>query len=61
MTDPYQNAKEWQKSYITDIFQEMIDRGEKLYCVLIEKNWTEFDTVQDFKRAGGEIPEKLLE
>jgi len=61
MTDPYQNTKEWQKSYITDIFQEMIDKGGKLYCVLIKKNWAEFDTVQDFKRLGGEIPPELLE
>ncbi len=58
MTDPYQNTKEWQKSYITDIFQEMIDKGEKIYCVLIQKNWMEFDTVQDFKRIGGEILQK---
>jgi len=57
MTDIYQNTKEWQKSYITDIFQEMIDKGEKLYCVLIQKNWKEFDTVQDFLRVGGELPE----
>ena len=61
MTDPYQNTKEWQKSYITDIFQEMIDKGEKLFCVLIKKNWAEFDTVQDFKRIGGEVPKDLLE
>ena len=61
MTEPYQNTKEWQKSYITDIFQEMIDQGENLYCVLIKKNWAEFDTVQDFKRLGGEIPKDLLE
>ncbi len=60
-TDPYQNTKEWQKSYITDIFQEMIDQGENLYCVPIKKNWAEFDTVQDFKRIGGEIPKDLLE
>ena len=59
-TDPYQNTKEWQKSYITDIFQEMIDKGEKLYCVLIKKNWAEFDTIQDYKRLGGEIPKELL-
>ncbi len=56
MTDSYQNTKEWQKSYIIDIFQEMIDKGEKIYCVLIKKNWAEFDTVQDFKRIGGEMP-----
>ncbi len=53
--DPFQNAKEWQKAYITDIFQEMIDRGVNIHCVLIQKNWMEFDTVQDFKRAGGEL------
>ena len=61
MTDPYQNTKEWQKSYITDIFQEMIDSGEKLHCVLIQKNWAEFDTVQDFKRAEKEIPKEWIE
>ena len=55
VTDPYQNAKGWQKSFITDIFQEMIDKGEKLYCVLIKKNWVEFDTVQDFERVSREI------
>lgn len=55
MTDPFQNAKEWQKAYITDIFQEMIDSGERICCALIQKNWKEFDTVQDFLRAGGEI------
>lgn len=55
MTDPYQNTKEWQKSYITDIFQEMIDHGVRIKCVVIRENWMEFDTVQDFKRIGGEV------
>lgn len=55
-TDPYQNTKEWQKSYMTDIFQEMIDYGEEIYCVLIQKNWKEFDTIQDFLKVGGEKP-----
>ncbi len=54
--EPYQNAKEWQKSYMTDIFQEMIDRGEDIHCVTIQKGWKEFDTVQDFLRIGGETP-----
>jgi len=53
MTDPFQNAKEWQKAYMTDILQEMIDKGVKVHSVLIENNWMEFDTMQDFKRAGG--------
>lgn len=51
MKEPFQNAKEWQKSYITDIFQEMIDKKEEIYAVLIQKNWKEFDTVQDYERA----------
>ena len=55
MPDPFQKAKEWQKSYITDIFQEMIDMGENINCVKIQKKWKEIDTVQDYKRAGGEI------
>jgi len=54
-TDPFQNTKEWQKAYMTDILQEMIDKEVKVYCVLIQKNWMEFDTVQDFKRMGGEV------
>jgi len=57
MTQQFQNAKEWQKSYITDIFQEMIDNGEKLHCVVVKKGWKEFDTVQDFHNVGGEPPE----
>ncbi len=56
MTEPYQNAREWQKSYITDIFQEMIDHGVIIKCVTIKGHWMEFDTVQDFKRIGGETP-----
>ena len=51
MTEPFQNAKEWQKAYMTDIFQEMIDMGEIIYCVPIQKKWQEFDTVQDFQKA----------
>ena len=60
MTDSYQNAKEWQKSYITDIFQEMIDNGEEIYCIPIKRNWAEFDTVQDIKKFDGRIPQDLL-
>ncbi len=53
-TDQFQNAREWQKAYITDIFQEMVDMGEKIHCTLIKKGWKEFDTIQDFLKAGGD-------
>lgn len=48
-TDSFQNAREWQKSYLTDIFQELIDCGEMVHAVKIRGNWREFDTVQDFE------------
>ena len=48
--DPFQSAMEWQKSYITDIFQDMVEKGINIHCVLIKKNWMEFDTIQDFMR-----------
>ena len=38
----------------------MIDKGEKIYCAPIKKNWAEFDTIQDYKRIGGEISKNLL-
>lgn len=59
LEDPYQNAKEWRKSYVTDIFQEMIDKGEEIFTAIIKQNWKEFDSIQDFMRAGGEIPEGI--
>ena len=37
----------------------MIDKGEDIHSVLIQKGWKEFDTVQDFLRIGGEIPGNL--
>ncbi len=51
--DSFQNTKEWQKAYITDIFQELIDENEEIHCTIIQGNWKEFDTVQDFDKANG--------
>ena len=47
---PFQNAAEWQKAYITDIFQEMIDRGGRITSSLIRRQWAELDTQQDIER-----------
>lgn len=52
-TSTFQNAKEWQKSCITDIFQELVNQGENVHCTIIQKGWKEFDTVQDFLKIGG--------
>ena len=52
---PFQQASIFQKAYLTDMFQEMIDLGVLISCVIIAKGWIEIDTVQDFGRA-----EKML-
>ena len=49
-TMPYQQSKEWQKSYITDIFQGLIDKGTHIHGVPIEGHWREYDTVEDYER-----------
>ena len=47
---PFQNAAQWQRAYITDIFQEMIDRNRVINISLVEKGWAELDTRQDYER-----------
>jgi len=53
LTSPFQKATEWQKSYITDILQDMIDNQLSVNCVTIKskKKWKEFDTKQDLERG----------
>ena len=50
LNDPFQNAKEWCKSYITDLIQELVDRKIDVDCTKIERSWAEIDTVQDYER-----------
>ncbi len=47
---PFQRASVFEKAYLTDIFQDMVDYGVKINCVIIEKGWAEIDTPQDFER-----------
>ena len=48
---PFQRAKIFQKAYLTDFIQELVDRGIKVHCVIIEGGWKEIDTVEDYKKA----------
>ena len=49
-TEPFQNAREWRKAYITDMVQELIDQGMVINCAQVERGWAELDTVEDFQR-----------
>ena len=48
---PFQRAKTFQKSYLTDMIQELVDIGIKVHCVIIESGWKEIDTVEDYQKA----------
>jgi len=48
---PFQRAPIFEKAYLTDIFQDMADCGVKINCVIIERGWSEIDTVQDYERV----------
>jgi choline kinase len=48
---PFQRAKTFQKAYITDMIQEMVDLGVPIHCVIIERGWKEIDTIEDYKKA----------
>ena len=52
---PFQAAQRFEVAYLTDMLQELIDRGHAVRPVLIEGGWQEIDTIEDFLRAGGEM------
>ena len=47
----FQRAKIFQKAYLTDMIQELVDIGTKVHCVIIERGWKEIDTVEDYQKA----------
>jgi choline kinase len=49
--EPFQRATSYRNAYLTDLWQDLIDRGIRLDPVLIAGNWREIDTEQDLDRA----------
>jgi len=54
---PFQRAATFEKAYLTDMIQEMVDLGVPIHCVIIERGWKEIDTVEDYKKAIKEFVE----
>ena len=54
---PFQRAAIFQKAYLTDMIQELVDIGTKVHCVIIERGWKEIDTVEDYQKALKEFNE----
>lgn len=47
----FHNASTIEKAYLTDMLQELIDRGVKIKNVDINGGWHEIDTPQDLEKA----------
>ncbi len=54
---PFQRASTFEKAYLTDMIQELVDLGVPIHCVIIERGWKEIDTVEDYKKALKEFKE----
>lgn len=54
--EPFQAADEFARAYLTDILEEMIDRGRTVGAVPIDGGWREIDTVEDLQRVSRDWP-----
>src|SRR5205814_705236 len=46
---PWLRGRTFQKAYMTDFLQALIDDGARLQAVAIKHGWLEFDTVRDYE------------
>jgi len=49
--EPFQRAARYRNAYLTDILQQLIDRGTRVDPIWIDGGWREIDTGQDLDRA----------
>ena len=50
--DPFRQTATWRTAYLTDLIQELVDRGVDVRCTLIQGGYVEIDTPQDYEFAG---------
>jgi len=48
--DIYDSSERWKTAYMTDLLQEVIDRGYDVVGMPVDNGWIEFDTVEDYRR-----------
>ena len=53
----FQTADSFNKAFVTDFIQELIDRNVSIHPILINGNWLEIDTSQDLDNARKRIKE----
>ena len=48
---PWQTATTFERGYMTDLLQEIIDTGHRVEPIVVERGWLEFDTEDDYRLA----------
>lgn len=56
---PFHEAEVFEKAYLTDMIQELVDKKIPVSCVTIQGGWREIDTIEDYENARGELKEIL--
>jgi L-glutamine-phosphate cytidylyltransferase len=49
--NPFHDAKTFEKSYLTDMIQELIDQNIIVEPIIVDGDWCEIDTPQDLENA----------
>lgn len=49
--NPFHDAKTFEKSYLTDMVQELIDQKIPVVPIIVKGSWCEIDTIQDLENA----------
>lgn len=52
---PFHEAPSLTKASLTDMLQELVDRGHHVSCLTIYKGWMEVDTFEDYQQAWAEL------
>jgi len=48
---PFREAPSFRRAALTDMLQELVERGEAVKAVPVYKGWSEVDTFEDYRRA----------
>jgi choline kinase/8-oxo-dGTP pyrophosphatase MutT (NUDIX family) len=48
---PWRHARRFEDAFMTDLLQELIDRGVDVRAVPVKRGWLEFDSKDDYERV----------
>jgi len=57
LSGPFHEAESFRRAKLTDLLQELIDRGATVQAIDVYKGWLEIDTFEDYRRAWALIKE----